>query len=224
MEVKILYRPTYSLAEVKLQAGESVQAEAGSMVYMSPNIKMETKMKGGILSSLKRSLLGGESFFINKFSALGGEGTLGLAPAYQGDILHTRIEEELYLQSGSFLAASPEVTIDTKWGGSKTFFASEGLFLLKLSGEGEAIVSSFGAIHEVELENESFIVDTGHIVAFTKGLDFIVRSAGGIKATLLSGEGLVAEFHGSGKLYLQTRSVDSFIDWLIPYLPKIRED
>jgi uncharacterized protein (TIGR00266 family) len=219
MEHRILYRPTYSLAEIRLEEGEAIQAEAGAMVYMSENVKLETKMKGGVLGALKRTLLGGESFFVNTYRAHGGDGTIGLAPPYQGDITHHTLSGELFVQSGSFLACSPEVDIDIKWGGAKTFFGREGLFLLKMKGEGSVFLSSFGAIHEVELRGESFVVDTGHIVAFTPGVDFSLRRAGGMKEALLSGEGLVAEFSGHGKLYLQTRSVGSFMNWLLPLLP-----
>jgi len=220
MEHEILFRPTYSMVEIKLRDGESFQAESGAMVHMSPSIQIETGMKGGIFGTLKRTLLAGESFFVNTYKAVGGEGKLGLAPPYQGDIVHHSLAGKMLVQSGSYLACSPEINIDTKWGGAKTFFGREGLFLLKMEGKGDIFLSSFGAIHEVELQNEKFVVDTGHIVAFTEGLDFGLRGAGGIKSTLLSGEGLVAEFSGRGKLYLQTRSVDSFISWLTPYLPK----
>ena len=220
MRYEILHRPSFSLLRVELEDGEAVQAETGAMVYMSPNIKIETKMKGGLLGALKRSVLGGESFFINTFRAERGNGEIGLAPSYPGDIEAFELSGTLYAQSGAFLASSEDVRIDTKWGGAKTFFGREGLFLLKLTGEGYVFLSSFGAIQRKELRDEKFIVDTGHIVAFSEGLDFKVRKVGGLKSTFLSGEGLVAEFRGTGTLYIQTRSVDGFVGWLVPFLPK----
>ena len=84
-------------------------------------------------------------------------------------------------------------------------------------------LSSFGGIYKKELRNEEFIIDTGHLVAFTEGLDFKIRRVGGLKSTIFGGEGLVAEFYGTGTLYIQTRSIDSFLSWLIPFLPKSRE-
>ena len=81
LKYKINHRPSFSLLEVELSSGESLQAEAGAMVHMSPNIKLETKAKGGVFGALKRSMLGGESFFINTFRAEGGTGPLGLAPS-----------------------------------------------------------------------------------------------------------------------------------------------
>ncbi len=88
MRYQILNRPSFSLVEVELEDGEAVQAEAGgAMVHMSPNIAIETKAKGGIFGALKRSVLAGESFFINKFRAEGGRGgVIGFAPPYMGDI------------------------------------------------------------------------------------------------------------------------------------------
>jgi len=187
---------------------------------MSPGIEILTKAKGGVFGALTRGLLGGESVFTNTFTAKS-KGKLGLAPAYQGDIIHHRLNSEtLFIQSGSYMASSPELSLDTKWGGAKSFFSREGFFLLKMAGIGDAYISSFGAIHEVKLNGETFTIDTGHMVAFTEGLDYTVKRVGGLKSTLFSGEGLVAEFKGTGTLYLQTRSMNSFIDWIMLFLPK----
>jgi len=220
MQFEILYKPAYTLLEVKLEAGERIEAESGAMVYMSPGIEITTKTKGGVLGALTRGLLGGESLFTNTFSAKS-KGVVGLAPPYQGDITHHRLNgETLFIQNGSYIASSPDLSLDTKWGGAKSFFSREGLFLLKMTGAGDAFISSFGAIHEIELKGESFTIDTGHMVAFTEGLEYNVKRVGGLKSTILSGEGLVAEFRGTGTLYLQTRSMNSFMDWLVPFLPK----
>ncbi len=220
MQHEIMYKPAYTLLEIRLEAGERIEAEAGAMVYMSPGIGISTKAKGGVFGALTRGLLGGESFFTNTFTA-NSKGVVGFAPPYQGDITHHRLNgETLYIQNGSYIASSPELSLDTKWGGARSFFSREGLFLLKMSGKGDAYISSFGAIHEVRLKDESFTIDTGHMVAFTEGLDYSVKRVGGLKSTLLSGEGLVAEFRGTGTLYLQTRSMNSFLEWLTPFLPK----
>ncbi|ASJ10200.1 TIGR00266 family protein [Thermococcus sp. P6] len=220
MKYEILHRPSFSLLEVELENGEAVQAEAGAMVHMSPNVRIETKARGGVFGALKRSILTKESFFINLFRAEGGKGLIGLAPPYMGDIKAFELDGTLYAQSGAFLASSEGVNIDTKWGGARSFFGREGLFLLKMTGRGTVFLSSFGAIYRKELHNERFVIDTGHMVAFSEGLNFRIKRVGGLKSTLFSGEGLVAEFEGTGTLYIQTRSMDSFLSWLIPYLPK----
>ncbi|MCL0068631.1 TIGR00266 family protein [Thermodesulfovibrionales bacterium] len=220
MEHEIFYRPSFSLLKIKLRADESIQAEAGAMVSMSSAVQIKTQAKGGFLGALKRSALGGESFFLNTFSAPRG-GEILLAPSLPGDISHLGLKgKTVFVQSGSYIASSPAVTIDTKWGGAKTFFSGEGLFLLKLSGEGELFISSFGAIHEIDLKaNEPYIVDTGHMVAFDESVSYAVKKVGGLKSTLFSGEGLVCELTGPGRILIQTRSEDAFLSWLIPKMP-----
>lgn len=220
MDFEVMYRPTFSLLELRLKANEAIQAEAGAMVYMSPTIEIQTEMKGGFLGALSRTVLAGETLFTNTFKATGGSGILGLAPPYSGDVIHHKMQgESLFVQSGSYMASSPEIEISTKWGGAKSFFSKEGLFLLNMNGTGDAFLSSFGAVHIKELKDERFTIDTGHMVAFTEGLDYNVKKVGGLKSTLLSGEGLVAEFRGTGRLYIQTRNVESFASWLLPFLP-----
>ena len=217
MRYEITDRPSFSMVDVELSDGEAIKAEAGAMVSMSPSIEIQTET-GGLFGAAKRSLLGGESIFLNTFRSRG-DGSIQLAPSYPGDIEALDVNGTIYARGGSFLAGPEDMDIDTKFGGVKTLFGREGLFLLKLTARGTVFLSSFGAIYNRELNNERFVVDTGHIVAFTEGLDFKIRKVGGLKSTLLSGEGLVAEFEGTGTVYMQTRSVDSFVGWLIPMLP-----
>jgi uncharacterized protein (TIGR00266 family) len=224
IDFEILYKPSYSLAEIHLKPEQSITAEGGAMVYMSANLELVTQAKGGVFGSLKRSMLGGESFFMNTFTARGGPGTIGLAPPLSGDVIYKELEAEtFFVTSGCYMASDPEVLIDTKFGGAKTFFAREGLFLLKLEGTGFLFMSSYGALHQVNLESgQRFVVDTGHIVAFDSTISWNVKRIGGLKSTLFSGEGLVAEFQGPGTIFTQTRSEDAFLSWLIPKLPKER--
>jgi uncharacterized protein (TIGR00266 family) len=222
METEILYRPAYSLAVINLEANESIQAESGAMVSMSSDLIMETKAQGGIFKSLARAALGGESFFMNTFTASQRGGMITLAPSLPGDIVElTLANKSVFVQSGSYLASSKGISVDTSWGGAKTFFAREGLILLKVSGSGNVIISSYGAIHEVSLAvGEKYVVDTGHLVTFESSMNFAVRKIAGWKSTIFGGEGLVVELTGPGNLTLQTRSQDAFINWLIPKLPK----
>ncbi len=224
MKTETLFHPSYTLAQVTLAQGEYINAEGGAMVFMDPSISIETKARGVILKSLKRSFLGGESFFINKFTASTGQGTIAFAPALPGDMKIERMNgEELLVQSGSYVASGDSIEIDTKWTGAKTFFASEGLFMLKASGTGTLILSSYGAIHEVELQTgQVWTVDTGHLVAFSANIGFNVRKVGGLKSTFFSGEGLVVDLQGPGKVMIQTRSEDSFLAWLLPKIPRDR--
>ena len=221
MKVDVRYRPAYALAMVTLDAKETIQVESGAMVGMSPDLEMETEARGGFLKSLTRSMFGGESFFLNTYTASSPGDSVALAPPLPGDISVIEMHDEtLLVQSGSYLASSEGIEVDTKWSGAKTFFGSEGLIMLKISGTGTLIVSSYGAIHPVELEaDQSYVVDTGHLVTFEEHLKFKVKKVAGWKSTLFSGEGLVVELTGPGKLTLQSRSQDSFLSWLIPQLP-----
>ena len=218
MKIEIRYQPSYSLGIVRLEAGESVRAESGAMVSMSGNVQIQTQMQGGLFGALKRKVLGGESLFMNTYTALGAPGEVTLAPTLPGDLNQVALAGgTLFLQSGAFVASSEGIQVDTAWGGSRGFFSGEGLFLLKASGTGELLFSSYGAIHKVDLDGRSpYIVDTGHVVAFGSGLTYAVKGIGGMKSTLLSGEGLVCEFTGQGPLWLQTRSTQAFLSWLLP--------
>jgi uncharacterized protein (TIGR00266 family) len=220
MQTEILYGPAYAAAKVTLNAGESVHAEAGAMLAMTPTLQVDTSTQGGMLKGLRRSLLGGESFFMNTFTAQANGDELWLAPTMAGDVVSWPIQSTLFVASGSFLASSAGVDVDSSWGGAKTFFSSEGLFMLKVSGQGEVILSSYGAIHAIDLQaGQTYTVDTGHLVAWTEGVGYDVRKVGGWKSTLFSGEGLVCDLTGPGRLYLQTRSQEDFLGWLIPKLP-----
>lgn len=220
MKFEVKYGPAYSLGVISLDGGEQVQAVTGAMVSMSSGITIDTGMKGGLMAGLKRSVLGGESFFINTFTA-SQPGEVTVSPPLPGDMISIELSgTDLLVQSGGFLAATTDVQIDTKWGGAKTFFSGEGLFLVKLSGHGTALVSSYGAIVERQLaDGESYTVDTSHIVGFEAGVDYKVQKSGGWKTTLLGGEGLVVSLTGPGRVYMQTRSPQGFVDWLIPQLP-----
>ena len=222
MQIDIRYRPSYALAMVTLEPEEHIQVEAGAMVGMSPGLKLETEAAGGLLKSLGRSIFGKESFFLNTYTGSVKGDSIALAPALPGDIAVIEMQDEsLLVQSGSYLASSAGIEVDTKWSGAKTFFGSEGLIMLRVRGTGTLIVSSYGAIHPIELEEgQEYIVDSGHLVTFEEQLGFKVKKVSGWKSTLFSGEGLVVELKGPGKLTLQSRSQDSFLAWLIPQLPK----
>ncbi len=220
MDVDIQFSPSFALAVITLPPGGQIKAEAGAMTSMSGDVEIETKAQGGIMSGLKRSVLGGESFFINTFGSPQG-GELSVSPTLPGDIVRMPVSTTpMMVQSGAWLASEVGVEVDTKWGGAKTFFSGEGLFLLRCTGAGDMLVASYGAITERTLApGEIYKIDSGHIVAFEEGIGYQVNKVGGWKSTLLSGEGLVATFTGPGKLWMQTRSPADLVGWLIPQLP-----
>lgn len=219
MKHQIVQKPDYGMASIVFdQIGEQLVVESGAMVARDSAMKMKTQLRGGLLKAAKRKLLGGESLFLNTFTATEVGQRLFIAPAPEGDLEAFQMNgHELIIQSGSYVASEPSVELDTKWAGFKGFFSGEGLFFLKATGQGLLLINSFGGIHRVDLQGEGYIVDTAHIVAFTSGLDFSIRKIGGIKSLFLSGEGLVCEFRGSGTLYVQTRNPSSLAAWLNPF-------
>ena len=95
--------------------------------------------------------------------------------------------------------------------------------LLKVSGQGKLLAGCYGAIEERILQpGQKYTVDTGHIVGFDGSVQFSVRRVGGWKSTVLSGEGLVCELTGPGRVLMQTRSEEAFLGWLIPKIPSSR--
>lgn len=220
MKISLEHGPAFTLARVQLDAGESVKAEAGAMVSMSTTIAIETSMQGGLLGALARKVLSSESFFQNTFTAGQGGGEVTLAPSVMGDIHVRQLHGgDLLLTSGSYLGSDPSVTLETKWGGMKSFFAKEGLFLLRARGTGALLFTCYGALVEVDVPAAGYVVDTGHVVAFEPSLDYSVQKVGGLKSMFLSGEGLVCRFSGSGKVWLQTRSLAAFVGAIVPFLP-----
>ena len=221
MRFDIAHQPSYAITTAHLDPGETLQTEGGAMVSMDPGITIETKAKGGLLKSLGRSMLGGESFFMNMYHTDTG-GSMRLAPSLPGDMMVLDItpDKPLKVQSGGYIASTEGVEVDTKWSGSKTFFASEGAIMLRVSGQGSLVIASFGALDEWTLQaGETYTVDTGHLVTMTEDIGFEVRKVGNWKSTLFSGEGLVVDLTGPGAFTTQSRSQDAFLSWLIPRLP-----
>ena len=221
MEIEILYRPSYSLAVARLAPNERIRAETGAMVSFSEGIDIETKMEGGLFKSLGRAMLGGESMFQNFWKAGPQGGEVTLAPELPGDIAVIEMQGETVLvQSGSFMASEVGVDFSAKISG-KAFMAGEGLSILEAKGVGKLLVSSYGAIYEKTIApGEKYVVDSSHLVAFDGTLSVQPRPVGGLKSTLLSGEGLVIQLTGPGRIFIQTRSPQALINWIIPQLPK----
>ena len=218
---RIEHQPAFSLAVLNLQAEQSIMAEAGAMVSMSANIELQSQMKGGLLGALKRAA-GGESAFVSTFTARGGPGEVTLAPGAPGDIAAIELNNQsFFVQSSSYLAGDASLTIDTQWGGAKSFFGGEGLFVLLVQGQGLLLVSTFGAIHRKMLQpGQRYVVDTGHLVAWEGTAQYTLRkAAAGFFRSMVSGEGIVAEFMGPGEILIQTRNLAALAGLLKPFFP-----
>jgi uncharacterized protein (TIGR00266 family) len=218
---EIAHQPSFAITTAHLDPGESLVAEAGAMVFKDTDITLETKARGGFMKSLGRSVLGNESFFMNTWHSEAG-GKIGLAPSLPGDMMVMDItpDKPLKVQSGGYIASTEGIEIETKWSGAKTFFAKEGAIMLRISGQGQLVIASYGAIDEWTLgPGETFTVDTGHLVTMSEDIGFDVKKVGNWKSTMLSGEGLVTTLTGPGTFTTQSRSQESLLQWLIPRLP-----
>lgn len=219
---EIQHQGAFALAVVKLQPEQSISAEAGAMVSMSANIDLNSELKGGVFGALKRAV-GGESAFVSTFTSRGGPGEVTLAPGAPGDVAGIELQNQTFMvQSSSYLAGDTGLTVDTKFGGAKSFFGGEGLFVLQVTGQGLLLVSSFGAIHRRVLRpGEQYVVDTGHLVAWEGHMQYNLRKAAksGFFRSFLSGEGMVAEFSGPGEILIQTRNLAAFAGLLKPFFP-----
>ena len=214
MEIKILQQPDCAIAHITFDAREEILAEAGAMIAMSGDINVSTTLRqgksGGILGGLKR-MLGGESLFLSIFRSPTPGGELFLAPKLLGDIVHYQVSNVgLVVQATSYLASSHSVDIDLGFQGFKSMFSGESTFWLDISGQGDLLLNSFGAIYEIEVDGE-YVVDTGHIVAFEKTLNFTIgKASSSWIGSFLGGEGLVCRFQGKGKLFCQTHNTSAF--------------
>ena len=221
---EIEHSPAYGSLKLRLNPNQTALVEPGAMAAMDSCIKMKAKAKGGLGKGIGR-MLGGESFFVSEFTAEGKPGDLYVSPGVPGDIQYYRLDGSngIMVQSSGFVASSTGVNIDSKFQGLKGFFSGESLFLLKATGNGDLWFSSFGAILEIPIAG-SYVVDTGYIVAFEDTLNYSVEAINGLsfrglKTGIFGGEGLVARFSGSGRLWVQSRNVYSFVNFLHPFRP-----
>jgi uncharacterized protein (TIGR00266 family) len=227
MRYELLDKPDFTMVKITFDApGEQVHCEARAMVARDSGIEMKTSMPGGLLGAAQRKLLGGESFFQNTFTASAASQTLYLAPAPEGDVVAVEMDGQtpLLMNSGCFLAAAPSVHLDVTWGGVKGFFSGTGLFLLKATGTGPLFFASYGGIHGIDVGPAGYICDTGHVVAFTGGLHYQVQRLGGLKSLFFSGEGLICNFQGQGRLWMSTRNPSGLAHFLHPFRPVQRSN
>ena len=222
MKYRIVGRPTYSVLEVALDPRESVVAESGAMAWMSGSIELSTSARGGLFTSLRRSALGGESFFQNVFEARDTPGAVALSPAQPGDIVMVDLNRgDLMMEDGAFLASVRDVSIDSSFQGFRGLF-NEGLFILRASGSGSLFLSGYGDIQEIEVDG-SYIVDNGHAVAWEPTLRYEITRGRSIRSFLFSDQ-LLLRFSGRGKLWVQSRNPQALANWVYPFRSVVRED
>ncbi len=216
MEYEITNQPAFAELVLTLDADEEIQAESGSLVSHSATVSVPSDTT----PSLERSVSGEKVAFSTTFAA-NNPGTVRLAPPFPGDIFHYELRDEtLYVQSCSFLAAEPGIDFDAPFDEEETFVECSGDFLLELSGAGLAFLSSYGAVSVVSLDpGETYLVDTGHVVAFEGSVDFDVTRADSIQSPTGRRGGLLCELEGPGTIWTQSRSPVALLRWSLPNVP-----
>ena len=220
MEWNIVSKPSYSLLKMVLEPGESVTAEPGALVYMSEGINVKTHTGGGLGKALMRALFGGESVFLNTYTARS-RGELWLAPSLPGDVEYVALDStsSLIIQDTSYLAHHGNIDLSMSWRGFRGLLAEGELVWLKASGVGGVWVSAYGGIISKKLNpREKIIVDNFHFVAMDSTVKWRVRKFGGIKSFLFGGEGFVIEAEGPGRILVQTRSLPPFAEALTRFI------
>jgi uncharacterized protein (TIGR00266 family) len=216
MQYQILKEPM-AILDIQMKSNEKITAESGAMVYMKGDMEIKTRTReGGFLKKIKVTALGGESFFVNDYIAHG-DCSIGLTGPPLGDIVRLDVGSGIgfIVQSGSYVASTEGVLLDTQWQGfTKGLFGSE-FFMLKATGQGDLFLNAYGGIiHKQLAAGEKIMIDNYHLVALSDQAAYRVTKVGGMKTTILGGEGLATEITGPGSLYFQTKNIREFIDML----------
>jgi uncharacterized protein (TIGR00266 family) len=214
------------VARVKLKPGQEIYAEAGKMLYKTPNVAWETRMSGNTLGeklwgAVKRKVMG-ESLFMTYFRA-NGTGEVGFAGTYPGRIQVFELApgQSVLVQRDAFLFAQPTVQLNIalvrKLGAG--FFGGEGFILEKLTGPGAVFIHGGGDFIEFNLApGETLQIETGCIVGFDEGVSYDIQMVGGIKTAIFGGEGLfLATLTGPGRVIVQSMTLAKMRRELAPY-------
>jgi uncharacterized protein (TIGR00266 family) len=212
---------------VTLEQNEKIVAEAGAMTYMSPSIEVHTrKREKSLLGSLGLAIIGGQSFWVNEYIATQSAGEAGFVAAPVGDIemLEINPNQGYVIQKSAYIASTENVDLNVKWEGFTKGLFGQGLFMIKVTGSGSLFINTFGAIDRHTLQaGETIIVDNFHLVAFSDTCNYKVTKFGGLKETILGGEGLITQITGPGDIYIQTKNVSEFVEWLWTLIePRVR--
>ena len=230
MKIESEYGPAFTLMTANLSPSEQIKVEPGAMVAQSEGLEMKTGMGsggglGGFMKSMVRSAFGGESFFVNTYTAGPSGGWISMAPSAPGDIETIELppRQSFFMQGGAFMASTVNVETSTKFQGAKSLFSREGVFFLRAEAAdvpGKVFFTSYGAMKMIEVTPDNPIkIDNGHVVAFTEGLNYQISKVKGLGSFLFGGEGFTLDFHGSGSVWIQTRNIQSMASKLIPFLP-----
>lgn len=215
--------PLYSSLIITLKPPQSILVEASQVTAMDESIVFIAKLQDGLLKNLT-NFLGKEVLFINQFSAEVKTGRIFLSPGLPGNIHHYYLTAKtgILLQSSCFIACMPTVQIDTKYSGMADFFSNQSTCLLRMIGNGDLWFSSYGGIVEITVQDH-FLINTGYLVAFEDTLNYEVQEIDSltiknIRTKYYGDRGMVCRFQGEGKVWIQVRQANSFLNFLEPFL------
>lgn len=228
MKYKILGDSDCPLVHIELINGETVKIENGAMAYLS-NVELEGKMNsgkkglGGVLGAIGRSVTSGESIFITHAQGLSDDAFIGIAPATPGKIVSLDVggNTQYRLNTGAFLACDNgvEYVMKSQSIGKAFMGGTGGFFVMETQGTGNILVSAFGDILTMEITpDKPLTIDNEHVVAWDASLDYDIHVASGTFG-FKTGEGIVNEFHGQGKVLIQTRNIHNLADAVRPFIP-----
>jgi uncharacterized protein (TIGR00266 family) len=215
------------LVTLNIDPGEKVFAEAGSMVYMSANIHMEAKMRGGFLKGLGRKFMG-ETMFLTEFTSTGGKGLVSFGGNAPGTIKVLELSDgkEFLVQKDAFLVAEDAIDLSVAFQRrlGAAFFGGEGFILEKLTGDGKVFIHACGDFVEFDLKPDQILkVDTGSVVGWDGTVSYDIQRVKGIKTMFFGGEGIfLTTLTGPGKVIIQSMNLANLATALSPFLPHSR--
>ena len=213
---------SFPVVVCQMENGERMITEKGSMVWMSPNIQMETR--GGGLGKMFSRAFSGESMFQNIYTARG-NGMIAFGSSFPGQIKAITIApgQEMVLQKNAFLAAEAGVNLSMHFNRKvgAGFFGGEGFIMQRLSGYGTAFVEIDGELVEYDLKaGQQIVVDTGNVAGFEPSVQIDIQQVPGIKNVLFGGEGLFnTVLTGPGRIWLQTMPITNVAMTISSYIP-----
>ncbi|MFP4555470.1 MAG: TIGR00266 family protein [Bacteroidales bacterium] len=216
MQTTIKGAPSFSHVHVDLSPGESVYCERGAMQAMSANVVLKSQTNGGFFSALIKKFLGGESFFITKFTNNSpGEQRVTFSQTQPGEIIEYKLDDDqvIHLKKGAYIAATENVKFKVAYAGFGSLIAGEGLVRLKVTGKGILWFGGYGRVLEKDIDGE-LVIDSGYLLAHKGKLKLNVGMVGGIISSITSKEGFITRVKGEGTVYIQTRSVRGLAAWL----------
>lgn len=209
--------PSFAHIEITLEPKEMLVAESGTMASMDAAMDQKAKMNGGFFGGLIRKFFGRESFFISHFTNNTAKPLkIMITQDTPGDIRAVKLTGGgFFIQPGAFVACEPGVHLDVKWAGFRSWIAGEGLLRNYVHGTGAVFIGGYGAIYDKNLDGE-YIIDSSHILGYSKDVELKVQLAGGLFSSFFSGEGLVTRVEGKGKVFLQSRSLKGMAGFINP--------